>query len=101
MSNPSPAGDQHGDTTDESIDEESGERTLETVAPGIAAPIRKLGFWGAIVFPILYVPMLATGLSTSLEIGFFLALIAVNIAALYVGHAYADRRDGRRSHRGA
>lgn len=101
MPNPSSAGDQHGDTAGEQTDEHDGTRTLETITPTFAAPIRKAGFWGAIVLPVVYLPVLATGLSTSLELGLFLGLVAVNLAALYVGHAYTDRRRDGGSRPGA
>ncbi|SEV79922.1 hypothetical protein [Natrinema salifodinae] len=71
---------------DDREDEDHG--VLERAAPELATPIRAAGFWTAIVFPVLYLPLLATGLSSSLEGGVFLALILGNLLALYVGHAY-------------
>ncbi|ELY67743.1 hypothetical protein [Natrinema versiforme] len=67
-------------------DDEHG--VLERAAPAIATPIRAAGFWTAIAMPILYLPLLARGLSSSLEGGVFLALIVGNLLALYVGHAH-------------
>jgi hypothetical protein len=34
------------------------------------------------------VPLLVTGLSTATETGLFLGLLAINLLALYVGHAH-------------
>ncbi|WP_328821457.1 hypothetical protein [Natronorubrum halalkaliphilum] len=61
------------------------------MAPTFAKPLRVTGFWGAIVLPIFYVPVLASGLSSSLEIGLFLGLLALNLGALYVGHTHRRR----------
>ncbi len=61
---------------------------LERAVPGLARPIRAVGFWTAIVLPAVYLPLLATGLSSALEGGLFLGLIAGNLLSLYVGHAY-------------
>ena len=88
MSNAS-SGDRRTETAQESTgDGTDDELLLEEVAPTYATPIRVTGFWGAILFPVVYVPVLATGLSTALELGLFLGLIAVNLLALYVGHAH-------------
>ncbi|MGQ3411028.1 hypothetical protein ACT4ML_02035 [Natrinema sp. LN54] len=67
-------------------DDEHG--ALERAAPRIATPIRAAGFWTAIAMPILYLPLLAGGLSSSLEGGAFLGLVVANLLALYVGHAH-------------
>ncbi|ELY44013.1 hypothetical protein C494_18018 [Natronorubrum bangense JCM 10635] len=65
--------------------------TLEKIVPSLAGPIRTTGFWGAIVLPILYLPVLITGLSTSFEASLFLGLIILHLLALYVGHAHRRR----------
>ncbi|ELY57604.1 hypothetical protein [Natronolimnohabitans innermongolicus] len=103
MSNPSPAGEQtKGDQHDEAPPEPPAEQrerdvglgyTLEQVLPQHAAGIRKTGFWGAIVLPIAYLPLLAYGLSSSFLLVVFLVLVTVHLLALYVGHAH--RRDDR------
>ncbi|SER91247.1 hypothetical protein [Natrinema salaciae] len=61
---------------------------LERAAPGLATPIRAVGFWAAIAMPILYLPLLATGLSSSFDGALFLTLLVGNLLALYVGHAH-------------
>ncbi|RQH00496.1 hypothetical protein [Natrarchaeobius oligotrophus] len=65
---------------------------LERTVPNLAEPIRKTGFWTAIVIPFLYVPILLNGLATWLESTAFLGLLLTNLLALYVGHAH--RRNG-------
>jgi hypothetical protein len=62
--------------------------TLERTVPGLATTIRAVGFWAAIVLPLLYVPLLATGLSSSTDGAAFLLLVAGNLLALYVGHSH-------------
>ncbi|MWV38250.1 hypothetical protein GRS80_00210 [Natrialba sp. INN-245] len=63
-------------------------KMLERVVPTLAEPIRRAGFWTAIVAPFLYFPVLFNGLGTWLELLFFLGLLSVNVLALYVGHTY-------------
>lgn len=88
------AGDQHGNASREVVEEQDDneldddELVLETVAPTLAKPIRKAGFWGAIVLSVVYLPVLANGLSSSLEFGVFLGVLGVHLGALYVGHAH-------------
>jgi len=72
-------------------DEEAAGRTtplLDSLAP--AATLRAFAFWTAVVVPFLHVPLLASGLSAPGELRAFAALLALNVAALYVGHPYAS-----------
>ncbi|WP_440771419.1 hypothetical protein [Natronorubrum sp. DTA28] len=85
------SGDRDEPDLESSPEPTTGDRTLEDVAPSVAKPIRVAGFWGAIVLPVLYLPLLANGLSTSLQAVAFCGLLAVNLAALYVGHAHRRR----------
>lgn len=80
--------DQQSAGTDESTDGSRETGSLEEIAPSLATPIRKTGFWAAIVLPFLYVPVLANGLSSSRETAVFLVLLIVNLVALYIGHAH-------------
>lgn len=105
MSKPSAARDQHADATREPTGEQDSPdhgRTvepdtegwnLEDDSPPLAKLIRVTSFWGAIFLPVLYVPLLVIGLSTSFELLLFLGLVALNLLALYVGHAH--RRQSR------
>ncbi|WP_207890186.1 hypothetical protein [Natrarchaeobius chitinivorans] len=91
MSDSSTARDRPNSTvSDPKTEGESGteRKTLERVVPPLAEPIRRAGFWTAIVIPFLYVPVLANGLTTWLESSLFLCLLVINVLALYVGHAY-------------
>lgn len=89
MSSPPTTRDSPASTTGESTErQDSSRNTLERISPTLADPIRRIGFWIAIVLPFLYVPLLATGLSTAAETMTFLGLVTVNLVALYVGHAH-------------
>lgn len=56
----------------------------------LAAPVRLLGFWTAVALPFLYVPLLATGLESPGQRQTFILLLALNVAALFVGHRHRD-----------
>ncbi|MEY7849441.1 hypothetical protein AB7C87_09635 [Natrarchaeobius sp. A-rgal3] len=91
MSDSSAARDQRSSSMSEPPAESGSEDrrgTLERTVPTLAEPIRRTGFWAAIVAPFLYLPVLFNGLGTWLEALAFLLLISVNVVALYVGHAY-------------
>lgn len=49
---------------------------------------RFVGFWLAVLLPVVYLPLLAGGLTASEAIA-FVALIGVNAVSLFVGHGYA------------
>jgi hypothetical protein len=54
----------------------------------VVDPIRRIAFWTAILLPFLYVPLLATGLSSTAALIAFMLLVSVNVVALYVGQSY-------------
>ncbi|APW98841.1 hypothetical protein CHINAEXTREME_14070 [Halobiforma lacisalsi AJ5] len=64
------------------------DRRLERAVPTLATPIRRAGFWMAVVLPFLSLPLLASGLSTGFQTLAFVGLVALNLVALYVGHSY-------------
>ncbi|NGM69116.1 hypothetical protein G6M89_08865 [Natronolimnobius sp. AArcel1] len=91
MADSSTSRSRQSDSVRDSVDTGShGERKrlLERTVPGIAASIRKAGFWSAIFLPICYTPMLLYGLSTGIHTLLFLFLLGLNLVALYVGHEY-------------
>ncbi|WP_135667686.1 hypothetical protein [Halorhabdus rudnickae] len=51
-------------------------------------PIRGVAFWTAIALPFVQLPLIVSGLGEPTTAIAFLALLAVNVFALYVGHAY-------------
>ncbi|WP_136688774.1 hypothetical protein [Halorhabdus amylolytica] len=51
-------------------------------------PVRGVAFWTAIALPFVQLPLLVSGLQRPTTALAFLALLAVNVFALYVGHAH-------------
>lgn len=58
---------------------------------GLPAPVRAIAFWGAIVLPFVYLPMLALGLDSVERQLLFISLVALNVVLVIVGHHH--RRD--------
>lgn len=56
-------------------------RSLVTCVEGIA-------FWTAVLIPVVYVPLLVRGLSTTAEAFVLAQLLGINALALVVGHGY-------------
>jgi hypothetical protein len=61
---------------------------LRKGARQLARPVRFVGFWLSVALPLVYLPLLVGGLSTT-EAGTFVALFALNLVALVAGHNYA------------
>ena len=51
-------------------------------------PVRGVAFWTAIALPFVQLPLIVSGLERPTTAMAFLALLALNVFALYVGHAY-------------
>jgi len=60
------------------------------VSESLRKPVRLMGFWSAVALPFLHIPLLLTGLDGTAEVGAFLALFALNVVALVLGHGYGD-----------
>ncbi|MFP9192310.1 hypothetical protein [Natronosalvus vescus] len=54
--------------------------------------ITAVGFWVGTLLPFAYVPVFLTGLNSTTRLGLFVALVAINVVALIVGHEYPDSR---------
>lgn len=54
----------------------------------LKGPTQFLSFWVAIALPFVHLPLLAQGLGDPQVTFTFLALLAINVFALYVGHGY-------------
>ena len=50
--------------------------------------VRALAFWLAVLLPLGYLPLLATGIESASAALTFVALVAVNVCALVVGQPY-------------
>ena len=53
-----------------------------------------LAFWLATLLPFVYLPVILTGLDSWERLLLVLGLLALNAAALVVGHDYPDSRPG-------
>ncbi|MFC6824517.1 hypothetical protein [Halopelagius fulvigenes] len=67
---------------------ETSPATLQTGLEILFAPIRFLAFWLAVTLPFLYLPLLISGLQGE-QVTVFGTLLALNVAALVVGHGHA------------
>lgn len=52
------------------------------------ASLRRVAFWAAVALPFLYVPLLATGIGSRVELLAFAGLVAAQVATLLVGHCH-------------
>lgn len=68
-------------------------RWPRSIVARLEAPVEALGFWGAIVLPAAYLSLLVGGLEGQAGLGLFLALVALHVAALLVGHGYGGQVD--------
>jgi len=60
----------------------------QSVSRLLARPVKRIAFWLAIVLPFIHLPLVATGLdSRSLTLA-FLALVALNVVAIFLGHTH-------------
>lgn len=66
---------------------------LASVRQTLAWGVRAVGFWLAVTIPFLYLPLLVRGFSGRSELFAFGGLVALNVAALVVGHDH--RQYGR------
>ena len=62
-----------------------GESTLSRALLG---RLKGAAFWAAIALPFLHLPLLVTGLDSRTTLGAFVALLALNVLALVLGHPY-------------
>lgn len=55
----------------------------------VLAPVRAIAFWMAVVLPVVYLPLLATGLEPVGTALTFATLVAVHVCALAVGRGHS------------
>jgi len=63
-----------------------GPLSVPKKATAVAA-LQRLGFWGSILLPVAYLPILY-GMGGSERILAVLGLLAINVACLIAGHQY-------------
>ena len=61
----------------------------ETPAPVVATHVRRLAFWGSILLPLVYVPLVA-GVGGNRPV-LVAGLLALNVVCLLTGHGYSPR----------
>jgi hypothetical protein len=62
---------------------------LPAVGKSVVAPVTGIAFWAAVALPFPHLPLLlATGLSSEPYTHAFLALLALNVLTLLVGHPH-------------
>ena len=64
-------------------------RVEETPAPAVISQVRRLAFWGSVLLPLAYLPVLA-GVTGDRPL-LVASLLALNVVCLLAGHGYAPR----------
>ncbi|ACV12191.1 hypothetical protein Huta_2023 [Halorhabdus utahensis DSM 12940] len=60
----------------------------QSVQRHLLEPVQGVAFWASIALPFVQVPLLLSGLREWTTLAAFLALLALNVFTLYVGHTY-------------
>lgn len=63
-------------------------KTVVSIHQWVRTSLLAVSFWSAVLLPFLSIPLLATGLNTVTQTTMFLALLALNIVTVLVGHSY-------------
>ncbi|MFB6143496.1 MAG: hypothetical protein ABEJ30_09170 [Halorientalis sp.] len=66
--------------------------SLARYGAGLRSGVTTVAFWAAVVLPFLHLPLLATGLDSLSVTLAFVALLALNVVAVVLGHT-SYRRD--------
>lgn len=61
---------------------------LAPVGAGLDRFGRGLAFWTGVVLPVIYLPLLFSGLTTPRGIGMFVGLVILHVFSLRIGHGY-------------
>lgn len=64
------------------------ERAGPSVTRWIRAPMAALSFWCAIILPVLYLPLFASGIETTAGLLAFLGLFGLHVLTLIGGRSY-------------
>lgn len=62
-------------------------RTLKR-AVDVHDSLTAVAFWAAVLLPLAYVPLLASGIDTVGRSGLFVSLVVLHLLALRVGHTH-------------
>lgn len=66
----------------------TNERGSTHAESSLPPSVRAGAFWAAVLLPFCSLALLVGGLGTTLEYIGFIALVAVNVVALVLGHGY-------------
>lgn len=58
----------------------------------LGSTVTAIGFWIGTLLPLAYLPVFLTGIDSIARFSLFLALVAINVVALVVGHDYPSSR---------
>ena len=87
MSNPSPLSNDAIPSSNHEADAQHVPRRRRLLG-SLKRPVEFGCFWLAIALPFVYFPLLMGGLGETMVALAFVALLAVNVVALYIGHGY-------------
>lgn len=65
---------------------------LRTLKRAVHVPesLAAAAFWAAILLPLAYVPLLASGIDTIARSGLFVSLVVLHLLTLRVGHTHGQ-----------
>ena len=67
--------------------------STESTTPLDATPsLTAVSFWLGTLLPIVYLPLLLSGVDSGPRFGLLVALLALNVIALILGHEYPESR---------
>ena len=62
--------------------------TVSLPSFGVVSAVKAGAFWGAILLPFVYLPVLATGLDDPSDRLLVVSLLSLNVVLLVVGHTH-------------
>jgi len=62
--------------------------TVSSPSVGLVLLVQASAFWGAVLLPFVYVPLLVVGLDALDRQLLFAALVSLNVILLVIGHAH-------------
>jgi len=63
---------------------------VSSPAVGLVSVVKAGAFWGAVVLPFVYLPLVALGLDSLGRQLLFASLVSLNVILLIVGHRHRD-----------
>jgi hypothetical protein len=60
----------------------------KTVRNGVVRGVKRLAFWGSVLLPVAYIPVLSGAIGGDVLLT-LVGLVALNLACLVIGHTYA------------